>query len=97
MQYSDQLGGALQLQVYSGRDNKFTLFEDDGISLDYQTGVFKATDFSWNDSTRTLTWNVTRETSFSGALFTQMDVILFSESSVVSKSTNLNTSGEIHF
>jgi alpha-glucosidase (family GH31 glycosyl hydrolase) len=36
VQYSEAQGGTLLVQVYSGADGSFELFEDDGASLDYK-------------------------------------------------------------
>ena len=60
-QHTAQLGGALDVHVYAGRDCVFTLYEDDGASLDYATrpgGAGRATTFTWTDATRTLAWTV---------------------------------------
>jgi alpha-glucosidase/alpha-D-xyloside xylohydrolase len=43
------------LQVYSGANGSFTLYDDDGLSLDYQRGVTTWTRILWNDHSRTLT------------------------------------------
>ena len=34
---SEAQGGALEVQVYAGADGVFTLYEDDGTSLDYKS------------------------------------------------------------
>jgi alpha-glucosidase/alpha-D-xyloside xylohydrolase len=39
----------LTLKVFSGRDGKFTLYEDDGESLDYLKGKYDLTEFTWHD------------------------------------------------
>ena len=38
VQRAAELGGRLEVQVYSGADGEFVLSEDDGKSLDYQRG-----------------------------------------------------------
>lgn len=43
------------LLVYPGADGEFTLYEDDGKSLDYLKGEYALTRFSWNDRDRILT------------------------------------------
>lgn len=43
------------IKVYRGANGSFTLYEDDGISLDYLKGKASWTHFSWNDKTNTLT------------------------------------------
>jgi len=43
------------LKIYTGADGSYTLYEDDGISMDYLKGNFKLTSINWNNSTNTLT------------------------------------------
>lgn len=43
------------LKVYSGSDGQFTLYEDDGISLEYLKGKATWTSISWNDKEKQLT------------------------------------------
>jgi len=43
------------LKVYRGADGSFTLYEDDGISLDYLQNKATWTRLTWNDRTRRLT------------------------------------------
>jgi alpha-D-xyloside xylohydrolase len=45
----------LRLYVYAGRDASFTLYEDDGLSYDYEKGAFSTIPISWDDAGRTLT------------------------------------------
>jgi alpha-D-xyloside xylohydrolase len=42
------------LRVYPGADGTMTLYEDDGVSFDYQKGAFTRIVCSWNDGSRTL-------------------------------------------
>jgi alpha-glucosidase (family GH31 glycosyl hydrolase) len=42
------------LRVYPGADGEFTLYDDDGASLDYQQNVAAWTRLRWNDRSRTL-------------------------------------------
>ena len=44
----------LNLLIYPGADAEFTLYEDDGISLDYERNIFRITTIKWNESTKTL-------------------------------------------
>lgn len=45
----------LEIRIYPGADGSFTLYEDDGITYDYEKGKFSEIPFEWNDQTRTLT------------------------------------------
>jgi alpha-D-xyloside xylohydrolase len=55
------------LFVYAGADGAFTLYEDDGLTYDYEKGAFSRIPLRWNDATGTLTIGK-REGSFPGML-----------------------------
>eukprot|EP01060_Flectonema_neradi_P003040 TRINITY_DN118_c3_g1_i1.p1 TRINITY_DN118_c3_g1~~TRINITY_DN118_c3_g1_i1.p1 ORF type:complete len:728 (+),score=134.34 TRINITY_DN118_c3_g1_i1:55-2238(+) len=87
--YTDLLpGGPLEVQVYAGCNGSFTFVEDDGETYDYLKNIKKTTTFTYNDNTKTLSWN--SEGTFTGPnLFTQIKMTFFqssgrSESAVVS-------------
>jgi alpha-glucosidase/alpha-D-xyloside xylohydrolase len=44
-----------KIKIYTGADGQFTLYDDDGASLDYLKGVGNWTRFSWNDKNQSLT------------------------------------------
>jgi alpha-D-xyloside xylohydrolase len=44
----------LTLWVYTGADAAFELYEDDGVSYDYEQGVFATIPISWDESAATL-------------------------------------------
>jgi alpha-D-xyloside xylohydrolase len=44
----------LLLQVYEGADGAFTLYEDDGLSNDYENGACSTITLSYNDQSKTL-------------------------------------------
>lgn len=57
IQYTDALpGGPLTVTVFAGADGNFTLYEDDGETRGYETGAVATTFFSWDDSTRCISW-----------------------------------------
>ena len=44
------------IRVYPGKDGDFALYDDDGVSYNYETGKGAVTtNLHWNDATRTLT------------------------------------------
>jgi alpha-D-xyloside xylohydrolase len=45
----------ITLRVYGGADGRFTLYEDQGTSFDYEKGAFAEIPISWNDRTGVLT------------------------------------------
>lgn len=77
IQHTSELpGGALELQIYSGKDATFTLVEDDGETQDYLQGKIRRTIFQWNDSQKQLKWR--REGNYSGKdVFQEMRVVVF--------------------
>ncbi len=57
----------LTVYVYAGANGRFTLYEDDGLTYDYERRQFSEIPFTWNDATRTLTVGA-RAGSFGGML-----------------------------
>jgi len=45
----------VQIMVYPGKNAEFTLYDDDGISYDYEKGKGSATRLQWNDADGKLT------------------------------------------
>jgi len=45
---------ALTLYVYTGATGQFSLYEDDGVTYDYEKRQFSRIPISWNDATKTL-------------------------------------------
>ncbi len=43
------------IRIYPGRNGEYRLYDDDGATLDYQTGKFAWTRFTWNDGQKQLT------------------------------------------
>ncbi len=55
-EYSNQHPNApVELRIYPGRDASFSLYEDDGISYDYEKGLSATIPIKWNDRTKVLT------------------------------------------
>ncbi len=44
----------ITLYVYAGADGHFTLYEDDGLTYDYEHGAFTRIPIQWDDAKRTL-------------------------------------------
>jgi alpha-glucosidase len=60
-QYSDEpVNGPLTLVVYPGADGTSTVYEDDGISFEYQRGSFMRVEMAWQDAARTLRLSLAR-------------------------------------
>ena len=57
----------ITLYVYAGADGDFTLYEDDGLTYDYEKGAFSEIPIHWNDAAKTLTIGE-RKGSFKGML-----------------------------
>lgn len=54
------------LRIYPGADGDFTLYEDDGISLDYLKGKASWIHMTWKDKARTLTLSPGAPAGFAG-------------------------------
>ena len=57
----------LELRIYPGVDGKFTLYEDENNTYDYEKGVYATITFEWNDAEKTLSVSK-REGNFPGML-----------------------------
>ncbi|HEU5077973.1 MAG TPA: TIM-barrel domain-containing protein [Opitutaceae bacterium] len=57
----------ITLLVYAGADGDFSLYEDDGLTYDYEKGAFSRIPLHWDDASRTLTIGA-RAGSFPGML-----------------------------
>jgi alpha-D-xyloside xylohydrolase len=57
----------LTLWVYTGADGAFELYEDDGVTYDYERGAFATIPLRWNEARQTLTIGA-RSGSFPGML-----------------------------
>jgi alpha-D-xyloside xylohydrolase len=65
-QYVDEKPDApLTLKVYTGADGKFSFYEDDGVTEDYQRGGYTRIPLSYNDKTGVLSIGA-REGSYKG-------------------------------
>jgi alpha-D-xyloside xylohydrolase len=78
LQYTDEKpADPITLRIYTGADGAFTLYEDDGISNDYERGAFTRIPMRWDDRRQTLTIGK-RAGSFPGMLARRtFDVVLF--------------------
>jgi alpha-glucosidase (family GH31 glycosyl hydrolase) len=51
---SEPTSEPVAITVYPGADGKFSLYEDDGLTFEYEKGRYSLLDFAWTDSTKTL-------------------------------------------
>jgi alpha-glucosidase/alpha-D-xyloside xylohydrolase len=59
-QYADEkVADPLTLRVYPGADGRFSLYEDDGITYNYERGDFSKIECTWNDRDRALSLTTT--------------------------------------
>jgi alpha-D-xyloside xylohydrolase len=55
VQYSSEKpADPIELRIYRGADGKFTLYEDEGDSYNYEKGKYATIPISWNDAKHTL-------------------------------------------
>jgi alpha-D-xyloside xylohydrolase len=52
---SEQPGGPIVLQVFTGANGAYSLYEDDGLSDGYAKGKYARIPIRWDDKTGTLT------------------------------------------
>jgi alpha-D-xyloside xylohydrolase len=75
LQFTDEKpADPITLMVYEGADGAFTLYEDDGVSYQYEKGAFTRIPISWTQATRTLTIGA-REGTFPGMLTRRQFVV----------------------
>lgn len=68
IQYTDDKpADPLTVFVYTGADGAFALYEDDGVSYQYEKGMFARIELEWDEARRTLTIG-DRQGSFPGML-----------------------------
>lgn len=68
MEYSGQKPeDPIELRVYPGADADFTLYEDDGLTYDYEKGAYATIPMHWDDARHTLTLGA-RQGSLPGML-----------------------------
>ena len=66
LQYATERPDApYEIRIYPGADAKFTLYEDDNETYDYEKGQYATYDLVWHDATRTLSIGA-RHGSFPG-------------------------------
>jgi alpha-D-xyloside xylohydrolase len=77
VQYATQSPEApYEVRIYPGADARFTVYEDDNETYDYEKGRYCAYDLVWNDKARTLTVGA-RHGSFAGCVVKrQLNVVL---------------------
>ncbi|MBO9624396.1 MAG: DUF5110 domain-containing protein [Sphingomonas sp.] len=50
----------LELRIYAGADGRFTLYDDDGTSYDYERGSYSRIAFAWDDTRKRLSISAPR-------------------------------------
>jgi alpha-D-xyloside xylohydrolase len=87
----------ITLYVYSGADGSFTLYEDQGLTYDYQQGSFSEIPLRWTEATRTLSIGA-RQGSFTGMLQSRtFQVVLMSPGKAVGFSFTPTTDKSITY
>ncbi len=84
LQYTDEKpADPIRLYVFTGADASFTLYEDDGMTNDYEAGGFTRIPITWTEATKTLTIGA-RQGSFPEMLATRtFQLILVSPTKAV--------------
>jgi len=56
LEYSNEKpADPIELRVYPGADGDFTLYEDDGLTYDYEKGAYATIPIHWDEVKHTLT------------------------------------------
>jgi alpha-D-xyloside xylohydrolase len=77
LQYTtEKKSDPLTLYVYTGADGHFTVYEDDGLTYQYEKGAFSQIPLTWNETTKTLTLGK-RQGSFPTMLATRTINVIF--------------------
>jgi alpha-D-xyloside xylohydrolase len=66
----------IELRIYRGADARFTLYEDENDTYNYEKGVYATIPIDWNDAAQTLTIG-DRHGSFPGMPTTREFKIVF--------------------
>jgi len=83
IQYSTEKTDPVEIRIYSGADGKFTLYEDENDSYNYEKGIYSNISFDWNNATKTLTI-ADRKGEFPGMLKNRkFEIVLVKENSGV--------------
>lgn len=75
----EKVDAPLTLQVYSGANGVFTLYEDDGITFDYRKGKWMKIEIAWNDNRRRLTMRLATGSQMLAPLRRNIEVRLASD------------------
>jgi alpha-D-xyloside xylohydrolase len=68
IQYTDEKpADPIRILVYTGKDARFNLYEDEGVNFNYENGMFSIISFSYNEKTGMLTIG-RRQGDFQGML-----------------------------
>ena len=65
--FAEKASDPITLYIYTGANASFNLYEDDGLTYDYERGAFTHIPITWNEGNRTLTIGK-RQGSFEGML-----------------------------
>lgn len=57
LEYSlQETGNKMKITVYGGSNGRFMLYDDDGVSYDYEKGIYSLIPLAWNDTRKELTF-----------------------------------------
>jgi len=73
---SEKKAENIEINVYRGKNGKFSLYEDEGVNYNYEKGAFSTISFEYNDAEGTLTIG-DRQGSFEGMLTSRVFHIVF--------------------
>ncbi|WP_407426152.1 TIM-barrel domain-containing protein, partial [Arcticibacter sp.] len=98
LQYtSEKPADPLTLFVYTGKDAKFSLYEDEGTNYNYEKGAFSTIDFNYNEASKSLTI-AARKGTFKGMLQNRtIRIVVISAKSAKALDFNQNASHTVKY
>ncbi len=91
MSTAQKAEGPMTISIYTGADGSFTLYEDDGVTYDYEKGIYSMIPFSYDESDRLLTIGNRQGSYETGSR--QFEIVVFDGVSVTG--SPLNAAGQM--
>ena len=92
VQSTAETQSTITLNIYSGKNASYSLYEDDGLSYNYEKGQYSWIPITWDEASRTLSIEE-RQGSFEGMLDSRDVVVkLYSDCGVITKTVKYDGS-----
>ena len=92
---SERPDAPYEIRIYPGADAKFTIYEDDGETYDYEKGRRATYDLVWHDATKTLSIGP-RQGSFPGMIAArELNIVLVGQGGTTAHARTIRFNGEL--